>query len=93
MARYATAKKEFYNNIGLPQSFRAWEMLPREGFGYILISNPSDKTIECTLNFSKCEGIKALKPQRFPMVVQVAPNQIAVRGLLVDPSGYSYVLD
>lgn len=54
MMRYSKAKKETYDNIGLPQSFRAWEMLPREGFGYILISNPSDKTIESTLNFSKC---------------------------------------
>ena len=46
MMRYTKAKREAYDNIGLPENFRAWEMLPREGFGYILISNPSDKTIE-----------------------------------------------
>lgn len=27
------------------------------------------------------------------MVVQIPPNQIVVRGLLVDPTGYNYVLD
>lgn len=34
-----------------------------------------------------------MKPQRFPLTIKVGPNEIKVRGLLVDPRGYNYSLN
>lgn len=65
-------------------------MDPKQGFGYILVRNNSDRLLESTIRFGKIFGIKPVKPVTLPLRLVVVPHSSVVRGFLIDPSGYGY---
>jgi hypothetical protein len=65
-------------------------MDPKQGFGYILVRNNSDRLLESTIRFGKISGIKPIKPVTLPLQLVVVPHSTVVRGFIVDPQGFGY---
>lgn len=89
-AAFELGEKSSYAKIGLNSSYKIINMDPKQGFGYILIRNNSDRLFESTIRFSKLFGLKPLKPATLPLQMIVVPHSTVVRGFLVEPTGYGY---
>lgn len=89
-AEFELGEKNSYARIGLPNCYKIVNMDPKQGFGYILIRNNSNRLLETEIRFNKIHGIKPIKPLTLPLKMIVVPNSSVVRGFLVDPMGFGY---
>jgi hypothetical protein len=56
-AEFELGEKQYYKKIGLPNAYKIVNMDPKQGFGYILIRNNSNKMFDSQISFRKIHGI------------------------------------